>query len=132
MKIPISPVILAALAVNISCLAVVATATVGQRLKSDAAIATRTKSLNLVAEQVLADSCWKSANPHPYKLGDLVDLDGSADGKSPTSCIFNPPTSQFVYVTYTNGQLTVAQAFTRREVRNQISIIKQGDKLNER
>ncbi|MBD2508995.1 hypothetical protein H6G91_17160 [Nostoc muscorum FACHB-395] len=128
MKFPISPVIWAALAGNVLCLGVVTAATVSERLKSDTAIADRAKSLSVLAKHVLSDTCWKSSQPEPFKLGDSITLDGSEDGRSPTSCIYNPQTKQFIFLAYSGGQLVVNQVYSRREVRNQISILKQQHK----
>ncbi|MHC5917778.1 MAG: hypothetical protein ACYTXE_43960 [Nostoc sp.] len=130
MKIAISPVIWVALGVNVLSLTVVTAASVNARLKSDAAIADRAKSLNVLAKHVLADTCWKASNNKPYKLGDSITLDGSEDGKSPTSCIYNPRTSQFLFLAYKDGELVVNQVYSRREVRNQISILKQHKQEN--
>ncbi|MHC5932052.1 hypothetical protein [Nostoc sp.] len=125
MKISISPVIWVGLGVNVLCLTVVTTASVNARLKSSNAIADRASSLTVLAKHVLADTCWKSTQATPFKLGDSIDLPGSSDGRSPTSCIYAPKVSQFVFLAYSGGQLVVSQVFSRREVRNQISILKQ-------
>ncbi|MEH1922858.1 hypothetical protein [Nostoc sp.] len=130
MKISISPVIWVALGVNILSLSVVTSASVNARLKSSNAIADRANSLNVLAKHVLADTCWKSTKTTPFKLGDSIVLDGSEDGKSPTSCIYSPRTNQFLFLAYKDGELVVSQVFSRREVKNQISILKQQKQEN--
>ncbi|MHC5916795.1 MAG: hypothetical protein ACYTXE_38795 [Nostoc sp.] len=128
MKIAISPIILAALGVNILSLTLVTAASVNARLKSSNAIAERSNSLNVLAKHVLADTCWKSTQATPFKLGDSIDLPGSSDGRSPTSCIYAPKVSQFLFLAYKDSELVVSQVFSRREVRNQISVLKQHKK----
>lgn len=113
------------LGVNILCLGFVTTATVNARLKSDTAITERAKSLSVLSKHVLADTCWKSKQPQPFKLGDQIVLNGSEDGRSPTSCIYAPKTNQFIFLAYSNGQLVVDQVYSRKEVRSQISLIRQ-------
>ncbi len=131
MKIPISPLIWVALGVNVLCLGVVAATTVNARLKSDTAITERAKSLTVLSKHVLSDTCWKSTQPQPFKLGDSIVLNGSEDGRSPTSCIYAPKTNQFIFLAYSNGQLVVDQVYSRKEVRSQISLIKQQRKKGE-
>lgn len=130
MKFPISPVLWCGLAINVLSLTVVTATTVNARLKSNTAIAERAKSLDAIAKHILADTCWKSNQTTPFKLGDSITLSGSEDGRSPTSCLYNTRTGQFLYLAYNGGELEVTQVYSRKEVRSQISILKKQQREN--
>ena len=125
MKFHINPIIWAAIGINALSLTVVTTAVVSKRIGSDSAITERAKGLNLVAQHFKADTCWTSKNSKPFKLGDYVNTQGSATGKLPTSCIKSVKTGQVLQVAYSEGRLIVAQIYSKTELNNQLSILKQ-------
>lgn len=132
MKFHISPIIWAAIGVNALSLCVVTTAVVSKRINSDSAITQRAKGLNLVAQHFKSDTCWASKSSEPFKLGDEVNTQGSLTGKLPTSCIKSMKTGQILQVAYAEGRLIVSQIYSKTELNNQLSILKEGNDLNEK
>ena len=132
MKFHISPIISFAIGVNALSLLVVTSTVVSKRISSDSAITERAKGLNLVAQHFKADTCWISKNPKPFKLGDYVNTQGSLTGKLPTSCIKSEKTGQILQVAYAQGRLIVSQIYSKTELNNQLSIIKEDKDLNEK
>ncbi|MHC5722631.1 MAG: hypothetical protein ACYTXY_00420 [Nostoc sp.] len=125
MKFHISPIIWAAIGINALSLTIVTTAVVSKRMSSDGEISQRAKGLNLVAQHFKSDTCWVSKNSKPFKLGDEVNTPGSATGKLPTSCIKSIKTGQILQVAYAEGRLIVSQIYSKTELNNQLSILKQ-------
>lgn len=125
MKFHISPIIWTAIGVNALSLVVVTSTVVSKRIGSDSAITERAKGLNLVAQHFKSDTCWVSKNSKPFKLGDEVNTPGSMTGKLPTSCIKSIKTGQILQVAYAEGRLIVAQIYSKTELNNQLSILKQ-------
>ncbi|MHC5779643.1 hypothetical protein [Nostoc sp.] len=132
MKFHISPIIWAALGINALSLTIVTTAVVSKRIGSDGEISQRAKGLNLVAQHFKADTCWTSKNSKPFKLGDEVNTPGSVTGKLPTSCIKSEKTGQILQVAYAEGRLIVSQIYSKTELNNQLSILKEDNNLNEK
>ncbi len=132
MKFHISPIIWTAIGVNALSLTIVTTAVISKRLSSDSAITERAKGLNLVAQHFKSDTCWTSKNSKPFKLGDEVNTPGSMTGRLPTSCIKSIKTGQILQVAYAEGRLIVAQIYSKTELNNQLSILKEGNDLNEK
>lgn len=132
MKFNIHPIILTAIGVNALSLIVVTSAVVSKRINSDSAITERAKGLNLVAQHFKSDTCWISQNRNPFKLGDEVNTPGSATGKLPTSCIKSVKTGQILQVVYDQGRLIVAQIYSKTELNNQLSILKQESRADEK
>ncbi|OYE02790.1 hypothetical protein [Nostoc sp. 'Peltigera membranacea cyanobiont' 232] len=131
MKFHINPVIWVAIGVNCLCLATVTTAVVSKRMSSDNEITERAKGLNLVAQHFKADTCWISKDKKPFKLGDEIDTPGSLKGKLPTSCIKSIKTGQILQVAYSEGKLIVSQIYSKTELRNQLSILKEQGNSND-
>ncbi|MBD2527368.1 hypothetical protein [Nostoc sp. FACHB-133] len=132
MKFHINPIIWAAIGINALSLTVVTTAVISKRINSDSAITERAKGLNLVAQHFKSDTCWTSKNSKPFKLGDEVNTPGSLTGKLPTSCIKSEKTGQILQVAYAEGRLIVSQIYSKTELNNQLSILKQDKDLNEK
>lgn len=132
MKFHINPIIWAAIGINALSLTVVTTTVVSKRLSSDSAVTERAKGLNLVAQHFKADTCWISKNPKPFKLGDEVKTPGSLTGKLPTSCIKSEKTGQILQVAYAQGRLIVSQIYSKTELNNQLSVLKEDSILNEK
>ncbi|MEH1769347.1 MAG: hypothetical protein V7L30_23505 [Nostoc sp.] len=125
MKILLTPTLFwTAISANVLSLSVVAYASIGTNLASTNALTARNNNLEQVAKENLAKTCWKKNETKPFKLGDPIDLPGSANGRSPTSCIYNPPTEQFLYIAYRDHVLEVTQVYSRHEVKAKISQIK--------
>lgn len=131
MKFHINPVIWVAIGINALSLAVVTSVVVFKRTNSDNAITERAKGLKLVAQNFKADTCWSSKSKKPFKLGDEINPPGSAKGKIPTSCIKSFKTGQILQVAYSEGKLIVSQIYSKTELRNQLSILKEEGNLND-
>ena len=132
MKFHISPIIWVAIGINVLSLMVVTTTVVSKRIGSDSAITERAKGLNLVAQHFKSDTCWISKNSKPFKLGDEINPQGSLTGRLPTSCIKSEKTGQILQVAYAQGRLIVSQIYSKTELKNQLSILKEDSNLNEK
>lgn len=121
MKFAIPYIIPVGVAINLVCLAVVASHSVGFRINSKNQLSARQLGLRTVAQHYKSDSCWTIDSDQPFKLGDLVNVPGSLIGKIPTGCVKSPNTQQFLHVAYLDGQLIVRNVFTPTELRNQLS-----------
>jgi hypothetical protein len=131
MKFHISPVIWVAIGINFLALATVTSIVVFRRTNSDNAITERAKGLKLVAQNFKADTCWTSRSKKPFKLGDEINPLGSLKGKIPTSCIKSIKTGQILQVAYSEGKLIVSQIYSKTELRNQLSILKEQGNSND-
>ena len=131
MKFHISPVIWVAIGINFLALATVTSVVVSKRMNSDNATTERAKGLNVVAQHFKADTCWISKSKKPFKLGDEINPPGSLKGKIPTSCIKSIKTGQILQVAYSEGKLIVSQIYSKTELRNQLSILKEESNLND-
>lgn len=132
MKFHLNPIIWIAIGINALSLTIVTTAVISKRIGSDSAITERAKGLNLIAQHFKSDTCWTSNNSKPFKLGDEVNTPGSATGKLPTSCINSVKTGQILKVVYAEGRLIVSQIYSKTELNNQLSILKEDTDLNEK
>ncbi|BAY27550.1 hypothetical protein NIES2100_73750 [Calothrix sp. NIES-2100] len=110
------------LGVNVCTVLSVSASVIQNRVTSDNAIAARAKGLENLAKHVKADTCWKVKASAPWKLGDFVTVGGTEYGRLPSTCVYSPQTQQFLQVSYLDGELQVTQVYSRKEVRNQLSI----------
>lgn len=108
------------LGMNVCTAIAVGSTVIYSRINSDNAITQRAKGLEILAQHVKADTCWKVRSQTPWKLNDLIDLPGSTN-KLPSSCVYSPQTQQFLKVSYLNGALQIEQVYSRQELRNQLS-----------
>lgn len=97
------------------------------RVSSDTLLSKRSKGLEVLANHVLAKTCWVSHSSQSYKIGDLVKTEGTLDGRIPTSCVYSPKTQQFLEVGYLEGELQVINIFSKQELKNKISQIKEDE-----
>ena len=91
--------------------------------EGQAKIELRASALKIVAQHVLADTCWKNENTSPdkpFKIGDRLTLKGTTYGSSPTGCFYNPGTNQYAQGAYLGGNLQVSQVFSAKEINSQI------------
>ncbi|BAZ71338.1 hypothetical protein NIES4106_61350 (plasmid) [Fischerella sp. NIES-4106] len=126
MKFASNPIAKPLLTLNAIALICTSTVVVADRVRSDTSLSKRSKGLETLANHVLSKSCWSSFAEDPYKIGDVITSTGSEKGRIPTSCIYVPATQQFLQVGYLNGDLQVLNVFSRQELKNQISLIKDG------
>ena len=91
-----------------------------------ALITQRIQALDTIAKHHMAGTCWE-VDDKIYKLGDVLEIPGSADSKSPTSCFYSKK-GQVLHGAYENGLLTVKQVYSKRELYSQISVIKKQQK----
>jgi len=88
-----------------------------------AKIEMRASALNIVAQHVIADTCWKNQNTDPdkpFKINDRITLKGTTYGSAPTACFYNPATNQYAQGAYLNGNLQVTQVFSSKEIKSQL------------
>jgi len=90
------------------------------------AITSRSSGLKTISQHVQSETCWSDPATEPFKIGDLVVVRGSGDGKIPTGCVIASKTKQYLQVAYSGGELRVTQIYSPKEVNNQISLIKEG------
>ncbi|MCP6758357.1 MAG: hypothetical protein NHB32_06150 [Fischerella sp. CENA71] len=126
MRFASNPAIKPLLALNAAALICTSVVVVSDRVRSDTSLTKRSKGLEILANHVLSKSCWSSFAEAPYKIGDILATTGSEKGRIPTSCIYVPATQQFLQVGYLGGDLQVLHVFSRQELKNQISQIKEG------
>ncbi|KOP23481.1 hypothetical protein AMR41_26235 [Hapalosiphon sp. MRB220] len=126
MRFANKPIIKPLLALNAVALICTTVVVVSERVRSDTSLTKRSKGLEILANHVLSKSCWTSFAEDPYKISDVITTNGSVKGRIPTSCIFVPATQQFLQVGYLNGDLQVLHVYSRQELKNQISQIKEG------
>jgi len=91
--------------------------------EGQAKIELRASALKIVAQHVLADTCWKNENTDPdkpFKINDRLTLKGTTYGNAPTECFYNPGTNQYAQGAYLNGSLQVTQVFSSKEIKLQL------------
>lgn len=117
-------IVIGAFTVNLTCVGIVAGNQIKNNVTSQTAITARQSALLNIAKHVLSDTCWSYSANQKIKIGDPIILKGSATGKIPTSCIYNPQTKQFVEVGYLDSELQAIRIFSIKEVQSAKSQIK--------
>lgn len=119
MKIQTNPVIFILLSVlSLDCVIAI-TGVMSSNLSSQNKELARKKGLQIVADHVLSSTCWFNKRNIPYKIGDLLEVDGTKEGKIPTSCIYAKKTRQYLQVAYSGGILQVQNIFSKKEIEAQ-------------
>lgn len=126
MKYSIHPIFYVALGLNIGCFLAATCINFAKSQASLALITQRIQALDTIAKHHMAGTCWE-VDDKIYKLGDVLEIPGSADSKSPTSCFYSKK-GQVLHGAYENGLLTVKQVYSKRELYSQISVIKKQQK----
>ena len=126
MKYSIHPIFYVALGLNIGCFSLATYFNFAKTQATQILITQRIQALDTIAKHHIAGTCWE-VDDKIYKLGDVIEIPGTADSKSPTSCFYSKR-GQVLHGAYENGLLTVKQVYSKRELYNQISVIKKQDK----
>ncbi len=95
-------------------------------LTNAAELKSKSAALKQVVDEYKGDRCWFQPGDQPFKIGDLVKLEGTNYGTSPTSCVANfkqgvpSKYKQFAEIKYKDGELVVTNVFSNKDVQGQI------------